>query len=120
MIVVTGGAGFIGSCLAARLNERGREDLIIVDALDTSDKWRNLRALRFAEYLDKSTLLKFLDSGIKPDAVLRTIGAERVEERVGAHHDHGQEQDDHHGVDLFASVHLSPLRIARLCGSRDR
>ncbi len=70
MIVVTGGAGFIGSCLAARLNERGREDLIIVDALDSSDKWRNLRALRFAEYLDKADLLEFLDSGGKPDAVL--------------------------------------------------
>lgn len=73
MIVVTGGAGFIGSCLAARLNERGREDLILVDALDTSDKWRNLRALRFADYLDKADLLEFLNSlnsGIKPDAVL--------------------------------------------------
>lgn len=70
MIVVTGGAGFIGSCLAARLNEFGRDDLIIVDALDTSEKWQNLRALRFAEYLDKSDLIGFLDGGIKPDAVL--------------------------------------------------
>ncbi len=70
MIVVTGGAGFIGSCLAARLNEFGRDDLIIADALDTSEKWRNLRALRFAEYLDKADLIAFLDAGIKPDAVL--------------------------------------------------
>ncbi|MFQ5529196.1 MAG: ADP-glyceromanno-heptose 6-epimerase [Gemmatimonadota bacterium] len=70
MIVVTGGAGFIGSCLAARLNESGRDDLIIVDALDTSEKWRNLRALRFADYLDKADLFGFLDGGVKVDAVL--------------------------------------------------
>ena len=70
MIVVTGGAGFIGSCLAARLNGYGRDDLIIVDELDASDKWQNMRALRFAEYLDKTELFEFLDSGLKPDAVL--------------------------------------------------
>ena len=34
MIVVTGGVGFIGSCIVARLNEIGREDLIIVDHLE--------------------------------------------------------------------------------------
>ena len=70
MIVVTGGAGFIGSCLAARLNEIGRDDLIIVDALDASEKWRNLRSLRFSEYLDRDELFGFLDGGIKLDAVL--------------------------------------------------
>ncbi|MBP6343639.1 MAG: NAD-dependent epimerase/dehydratase family protein, partial [Candidatus Omnitrophica bacterium] len=34
MIVVTGAAGFIGSCIVARLNELGRRDLILVDHLD--------------------------------------------------------------------------------------
>jgi ADP-L-glycero-D-manno-heptose 6-epimerase len=81
MIVVTGGAGFIGSCLAARLNEFGRDDLIIVDALDTSEKWRNLRALRFAEYLDKADLIAFLDGGIKPDAVLHMGACSSTTER---------------------------------------
>jgi ADP-L-glycero-D-manno-heptose 6-epimerase len=81
MIVVTGGAGFIGSCLAARLNEHGRDDLIIVDELDDSDKWRNLRALRFAEYLDKADLLEFLDGGIKPDAVLHMGACSSTTER---------------------------------------
>ncbi len=81
MIVVTGGAGFIGSCLAARLNEYGRDDLIIVDELDSSDKWQNLRALRFAEYLDKANLLAFLDSGIKPDAILHMGACSSTTER---------------------------------------
>lgn len=81
MIVVTGGAGFIGSCLAARLNEYGRDDLIIVDELDRSDKWINLRALRFAEYLDKSDLFEFLDRGIKPDAILHMGACSSTAER---------------------------------------
>ena len=81
MIVVTGGAGFIGSCLAARLNEYGRDDLIIVDELDNSDKWQNLRALRFAEYVDKADLLAFLDGGIKPDAILHMGACSSTTER---------------------------------------
>ena len=42
MIVVTGGAGFIGSAIATELNQRGITDLIIVDVLDHPDKQRNL------------------------------------------------------------------------------
>ncbi|WP_419172271.1 ADP-glyceromanno-heptose 6-epimerase [Halobacteriovorax sp.] len=50
MILVTGGAGFIGSVLVAKLNEKGREDIIIVDRFDHKDKWKNLRGLKYAEY----------------------------------------------------------------------
>ncbi|NOX16882.1 MAG: ADP-glyceromanno-heptose 6-epimerase [Chlorobi bacterium] len=47
MIVVTGGAGFIGSNLVAKLNEMGRDDIIIVDRLGTDEKWKNLNGLKF-------------------------------------------------------------------------
>ncbi len=50
--IVTGGAGFIGSALIWALNERGVDDIIVVDRLDTSEKWKNLVALRFRDYLD--------------------------------------------------------------------
>ena len=53
MIIVTGGAGFIGSAIVHELNRRGREDIIIVDHLGTTEKWKNLVALRYQEYLDK-------------------------------------------------------------------
>ena len=58
-IVVTGGAGFIGSALVWALNTRGLDDILIVDRLDRTEKWKNLVPLRFADYVDADD---FLDS----------------------------------------------------------
>ncbi len=56
-IIVTGGAGFIGSAVVWRLNELGYDDILIVDRLDETDKWKNLVPLRFADYLDADDFL---------------------------------------------------------------
>jgi len=53
MIIVTGGAGFIGSAFVWKLNCEGIHDVIVVDHLGTSDKWKNLAPLRFEDYLHK-------------------------------------------------------------------
>jgi len=63
VIVVTGGAGFIGSALVWRLNQRGINDILIVDHLGKSEKWRNLVGLRFLDYLDKSVFISMIESG---------------------------------------------------------
>jgi ADP-L-glycero-D-manno-heptose 6-epimerase len=63
MIIVTGGAGLIGSAVVQQLNQRGREDILIVDHLGHSDKWRNLSALRFMDYLEKDAFEQMLDEG---------------------------------------------------------
>jgi len=53
-IVVTGGAGFIGSALVWALNLRGIDDILVVDRLDQSEKWKNLVPLRYRDYMDAS------------------------------------------------------------------
>jgi ADP-L-glycero-D-manno-heptose 6-epimerase len=51
MILLTGGAGFIGSVLLRELNLKGREDIIVVDRLRESDKWKYLARTKYAEYI---------------------------------------------------------------------
>lgn len=50
MIIVTGGAGFIGSNIVHELNIRGRDDILIVDNLTGEDKYKNLMGLHFIDY----------------------------------------------------------------------
>ena len=69
MIVITGGAGFIGSVLAWRLNKAGRSDILIVDHLGSSEKWKNLVPLAFADYLDKKEFIDRLERGDFGDTI---------------------------------------------------
>lgn len=63
MIIVTGGAGLIGSAVVWKLNSLGHDDIVIVDHLGSSEKWRNLAPLRFMDYLEKEHLLPLIESG---------------------------------------------------------
>lgn len=60
LIVITGGAGFIGSGIVRYLNDKGMKNLIIVDELRHSEKWKNLVGKQFVDVLSKSQLFHWL------------------------------------------------------------
>jgi ADP-L-glycero-D-manno-heptose 6-epimerase len=60
MIIVTGGAGFIGSAFVWKLNRDGITDIVIVDQLECDDKWKNLVNLRFTDYIHKNEFIKMI------------------------------------------------------------
>ena len=63
--IVTGGAGFIGRNLVAALNDRGHEDILIIDSLGSDQKWKNLLGLSFVDILDLDDFRNFIaDSAI--------------------------------------------------------
>ena len=73
MLLVTGGAGFIGSNVVAGLNESGRTDVVVSDTLGPSGKWRNLQKRQLADFVPPSDLARWLE-GRKIDAVIH-LGA---------------------------------------------
>jgi ADP-L-glycero-D-manno-heptose 6-epimerase len=73
MLLVTGGAGFIGSNLIARLNENGRNDIVVNDELGSSGKWHNLAKRRLSDIVPPRELMSWLDSR-KLEAVIH-LGA---------------------------------------------
>ena len=59
-VILTGGAGFIGSCLLWKLNQKGISDILVVDHLGDSPKWKNLAGKDFRDYIEKDDFLKLV------------------------------------------------------------
>lgn len=82
MIVITGGAGMIGSIMAWHLNTKlGREDLIIADRITHPEQWQNLVHRKYAEYLDKDQLFDFLEENDDITAVIHMGAISATTER---------------------------------------
>ena len=73
MIVVTGGAGFVGSNVVAALNARGESDIVVVDDLSDGRKFANLADLQIADYLDKAAFLQAIGQERDPVGRLRAV-----------------------------------------------
>ena len=81
MIVITGGAGMIGSMIAWHLNNLGRDDLVIVDDIQHPDQWQNLVKRRYQNYLDKSELACFLAGKPKINTIIHMGAISATTER---------------------------------------
>ncbi|HTI02607.1 MAG TPA: ADP-glyceromanno-heptose 6-epimerase [Acidisoma sp.] len=75
MIVVTGGAGFIGSNIVAALNEAGRRDVVVCDLLGCEGKWQNLRKRILQDVVPPDELMSWLDGRTDIEAIIH-MGAD--------------------------------------------
>jgi ADP-L-glycero-D-manno-heptose 6-epimerase len=88
-ILITGGAGFIGSAVVWALNQRGQENIIVTDRLTTDEKWKNLVALKFADYMDAGDLLDAVNNkaeSLGKFDVIFHLGANSATTERDAHH----------------------------------
>jgi ADP-L-glycero-D-manno-heptose 6-epimerase len=75
MIVVTGAAGFIGSCLVSKLNQEGFEDIVVVDNFSNPDKNKNLEGKKITAKVERNEFFSWLEENQKLVQFIFHIGA---------------------------------------------
>lgn len=73
MYIVTGGAGMIGSAVVWELNRHGVDDILIVDNLASTEKWKNLVPLRYTDYTHRDAFIESVRQGRRPGQVEAVI-----------------------------------------------
>ncbi|MCZ7615246.1 MAG: ADP-glyceromanno-heptose 6-epimerase [Ignavibacteriaceae bacterium] len=104
MIVVTGGAGFIGSAIVWKLNQLGENRIRIVDELGKDDKWKNLVSLKFDDFIHKDEFISMIierDFSFEISAVIH-MGANSSTTEIDADH-------------LFSNNYLYTQELAKYC-----
>lgn len=104
MILVTGGAGFIGSAIVWRLNTLGNDNIIIVDELGTTEKWKNLVGLKFQDFIHKDDFI----SAIVDETIEFPIEAII---HMGANSSTTEKDADH----LFSNNYMYTKVLAQYC-----
>lgn len=108
MIVITGGAGFIGSAIVWRLNTLGNDNIILVDELGTTDKWKNLVGLKFQEFIHKDDFISAViddDFDFPIQAIIH----------MGANSSTTEKDADH----LMSNNYLYTQELAKYCLSKN-
>ncbi|MGZ8271681.1 MAG: ADP-glyceromanno-heptose 6-epimerase [Methylophilus sp.] len=101
MIIITGGAGMIGSMIAWHLNTKlGRQDLIITDRITHENQWQNLVHRHYVEYLDKDQLFDFLEDNDNDVTAVIHMGA--ISATTERNFNNLVESNIHYSQDLWA------------------
>ncbi len=100
MIIVTGGAGFIGANMIWELNSQGEDDILVVDNLASTEKWKNLSHLRYSNYLHRDRFLEQLRSGHKLEGVDAVIHMGACSSTTERNADFLMENNFHYTVEL--------------------
>ena len=108
MIVVTGGAGFIGSAIVWKLNQLGEDKIIIVDELGSDDKWKNLVSLKFEDFIHKDDFISMIIDEDIPFDVTAII-------HMGANSSTTEKDADH----LFTNNYQYTKELAAYCLEKD-
>ncbi len=109
MIIITGGAGFIGSAMLWELNCNGEEDIIVVDDLGstTTEKWRNLSGLHFTDFVSKDLFPDLLErNALKGISSIIHMGANSSTTETDADH-------------LLTNNYGYSKKIASFCNAHD-
>ena len=75
MIIVTGGAGFIGSNIVAALEKAGKKDLVVVDELGSSDKWKNIAKRELCAVIPPEDMLDYMEAHAEEIEAVIHMGA---------------------------------------------
>lgn len=75
MIIVTGAAGFIGSCLVSKLNQEGYTDLILVDDFSSAEKMKNLEGKKYSQKIHRDEFIQWLKENQRLVQFIFHIGA---------------------------------------------
>lgn len=100
MIIVTGGAGLIGANMIWELNRQGEDDILVVDNLASTEKWKNLSHLRYSNYLHRDRFLEQLRSGHKLEGVEAVIHMGACSSTTESNADFLMENNFHYTVEL--------------------
>jgi ADP-L-glycero-D-manno-heptose 6-epimerase len=112
MLVITGGAGFIGSVLAAALNDAGHSNLVLVDRFGSDDKWRNIAKRDFFEILTPDALPTWLERfGNEVEAIFH-LGANSSTTERDADHIVGTNLNSSIAMWRWCAEHRVPLIYA--------
>ena len=111
MIIITGGAGLIGSALVWQLNREGMDDILIVDRLGATEKWRNLAPLAYRDYMHKQAFhQQVLERGLPEgtEAVFHMGACSSTTERDA---DYLLENNSHYSCDLALAAAEAGVRF---------